>query len=131
MAGKKKLTALVQSMEPKLSEENYVFCSVPVEQLATLNVTPVCQFREVEGMTLIITKQQAEQANINYEFVYRMITLFVHSSLEAVRFLAAITNKLAEKEISVNAVSAYYHDHLFIPINKAEEAMQILTEMIK
>lgn len=131
MAGEKKLSALLQSMKPKLIEEKYVFCSVPIEQVATLNIIPVCQFRELEGMTSIITKQQAEQANLNYDFVCRMITLFVHSSLEAVGFLAAITNKLAENEISVNAVSAYYHDHLFVPVNKAEEAMQILTEMIE
>jgi uncharacterized protein len=131
MAGEQKLSVLLQSMKPKLIEEEYVFCSVSVEQVATLNVTPVCQFRELEGITLIITKQQAEQANLNYEFVCRMITLFVHSSLEAVGFLAAITNKLAENEISVNAVSAYYHDHLFVPANKAEQVMQILTDMIK
>ncbi len=129
MAGEKNLTALLQSMKPKLVEEDYVFCSVSIERVAALNLTPVCQFRELEGITLIITKQQAEQANINYEFVCRMITLLVHSSLEAVGFLAAITNKLAENEISVNAVSAYYHDHLFIPVDKAEQAIQILTEM--
>lgn len=131
MTGEKNLNALVQSMKPKLIEEEYVFCSVPVKQVATLNVDPVCQFRELEGMTLILTKQQAEKANLDYEFVCRMITLLVHSSLEAVGFLATITNKLAENDISVNAVSAYYHDHLFVPANKAEQAMYILTEMSK
>ena len=52
-----------------------------------------------------------------------MITLSVHSSLDAVGFLAAITNKLAAAAISFNPVSAYYHDHLFIPANRAEQAM--------
>lgn len=131
MSGEKDLNTLVQSMQPKLIEEEYVFCSVPVEEVAALNVTPICQFREVEGMTLILTRQQAEEANLNYKFVWRMITLLVHSSLEAVGFLAAMTSKLAEKGISVNAVSAYYHDHLFVPANKAEQAMHILTSMSK
>lgn len=131
MTGEKDLNTLVQSMQPKLIEEEYIFCSVPIEQVAALNVTPICQFREVEGMTLILTKQEAEEANLNNEFVWRMITVLVHSSLEAVGFLAAVTNKLADEDISVNAVSAYYHDHLFIPANKAEKAMHILTSMSK
>lgn len=131
MTGEKDLNTLFQSMQPKLIDEEYVFCSVPIEQLATLNVTAICQFREVEGMTLILTKHQAEKAQLSYELVWRMITLLVHSSLEAVGFLAAITNKLAEQSISANAVSAYYHDYLFVPANKAEQAMHILKEMSK
>ncbi len=131
MTGEKNLTALLKSMKPRLFEEDYVFCSVSIERVAALNLIPICQFQELGGMTLIITKQQAEQASLDYEFVCRMITLLVHSSLEAVGFLAAITNKLAEKDISVNAVSAYYHDHLFVPTNKAEQVMQILIEMSK
>lgn len=118
-------------MKLKLIEEEYVFCSVPVEQVATLNVNPICQFQELEGTTLILTRQQAKKANLNYEFVCRLITLSVYSSLEAVGFLAVITNKLAENDISVNAVSAYYHDYLFVPANKAEQVMHILTEMSK
>lgn len=53
----------------------------------------------------------------------------VHSSLEAVGFIAAIANKLAENGISVNVVSAYYHDHLFVSSEKAEQVMQLLAEM--
>lgn len=55
-----------------------------------------------------------------------MITLTVHSNLNAVGFLAAVAAKLAEHQISVNVVSAFYHDHLFVPDEKAEQAMQIL-----
>ena len=60
-----------------------------------------------------------------------MITLTVHSSLEAVGFLAVITRKLAQHSISVNAVSAYHHDHLFVPVACAEEAMILLADMAK
>ncbi len=131
MTGEKNLAALLQSMQPKLMADVYVFCYVYIARFVTLELTPICQFREVEGMTLIITKQQAEQSTLDYEFVSRMITLSVHSSLEAVGFLATVTNKLAEKDIRVNAIFAYYHDHLFVPVNKVKQAMQILTEMTK
>ena len=58
-----------------------------------------------------------------------MITLTVHSSLEAVGFLAAITARLAAAGISVNAVSGFYHDHLFVPEHKADEALHHLQNM--
>ncbi|MGV0026963.1 ACT domain-containing protein [Phormidesmis priestleyi] len=58
-----------------------------------------------------------------------MITLSIHSSLEAIEFLAAITTKLAENGISVNAVSAYYNDHLFVSVENVDRAFQLLLEM--
>jgi hypothetical protein len=29
--------------------------------------------------------------------------------------------------ISVNPVSGFYHDHLFVPVDRAEEAMRLLV----
>ena len=58
-----------------------------------------------------------------------MIKLEVHSSLNAVGFIAAIAGRLAQAGISVNPVSAYFHDYLFVPTNKADEAMRILEGM--
>jgi hypothetical protein len=58
-----------------------------------------------------------------------MVTLTVHSALDAVGFLAAITTRLAAAGISVNAVSAFFHDHLFVPVGRAEETVEILCRM--
>jgi hypothetical protein len=58
-----------------------------------------------------------------------MITLEVHSSLEAVGFLAAIATRLAAAGIGVNPVAGYFHDHLFVPEARAEEAMRLLDEL--
>jgi uncharacterized protein len=66
---------------------------------------------------------------LSYQFASRLITLTVHSSLDAVGFLAAITVRLAEAGISVNAVSAFYHDHLFVPDHRADQALSILRDM--
>jgi hypothetical protein len=58
-----------------------------------------------------------------------MVTLNIHSSLEAVGFLAAITTRLATAGMGVNPVSAFYHDHLFVPADRAEEALELLMEL--
>jgi hypothetical protein len=129
MAGETNLSLLLQSMQPVLDAEDYVFCSIHYQHLAQLNCEPLCQFREEEGLTLILTRGQADDEALAYTAVFRRITLTIHSSLEAVGFLAAITNQLASQGISVNPVSAYYHDHLFVPAAQAETVMQLLQEL--
>lgn len=88
-------------------------------------------FHEEEGVTFIVEKEIAEKNNLAYDKIWSLITLKVHSDLSAVGFLAAITKALAEAGISVNAVSAYYHDHLFVPEEKKEEAMKVLKKLSK
>ena len=58
-----------------------------------------------------------------------MITCEVHSSLEAVGFLAVIANVLKEKNMGVNPVAGFFHDHLFVPLGCEEEAMSALREL--
>ena len=50
----------------------------------------------------------------------------VHSNLEAVGFLARITEVLAAQGISVNVISAFYHDYLYINKDQAQEALNLL-----
>ena len=59
-----------------------------------------------------------------------MITLNVHSSLDAIGVLAAITARLAAASMGVNPVSGYFHDHLFVPVDRADEAMAILEDIV-
>jgi len=92
-------------------------------------IEPVMTFREAEGTTLIVLRDQAAAAGLPATFPSRMITLEVASSLEAVGFLAAITAALACAGIAVNPVSAFHHDHLFVPEGRADEAMAILRAM--
>ena len=86
-------------------------------------------FYEAEGLTLILDKEAAESAGLDYTFECCMITLAIHSALEAIGFMAHISRLLADAGISVNPVAGYYHDHLFVPVSKADEAMRILENM--
>lgn len=128
MSGETELSTLIKGMKPQLQAGEYVFCSVPVDQVP-VDIEPVCVFREVEGMTFIITKQQADQLSISYSFIAAWITLTIHSSLEAVGLTAAISHQLAKANISCNIVAAYYHDHLFVKSEDAQRAMEILSLM--
>ena len=86
-------------------------------------------FRESEGPTLIVLEEEARRAGLTATFRCRMITLDIHSSLDAVGFMAAITRRLAADGMGVNPVSAYFHDHLFVPADRAEEAVALLEQL--
>ena len=94
-------------------------------------LNPIGIFHEKEGVTFILEQQDAVNKKIHYLSVYRLITLNVHSSLDAVGLTAAFSAKLAEKNISANVVTAYYHDHIFVPEEKAEQALNAILELQK
>ncbi len=92
---------------------------------------PLLQFHEDEGLTIILKKEQADSASLEYSGVWSRITLTVHSSLEAVGLLAAVTRVLADASVPCNVVSAYYHDHLFVPESLADRALKTLERLIQ
>ena len=128
MAGETNLQKLLQGMQPELNEGEYVFCTVAsLQQAAALN--PVCIFQEKEAVTIIVSKQQADEAALPYTVLCAWITLTVHSSLEAVGLTAAVSKALTEANISCNVVAAYYHDHIFVPVKDATRALAVLTQL--
>ena len=129
MTGETDLRKLLASMTPQLLPDVHVFATLAQGASLPNGLDPVMSFREREGTTLIVTEDQARAAGLGSIFRCRMITLDIHSSLEAVGFLAAITTRLAAAGMGVNPVSAFYHDHLFVPADRAEEAMELLRRL--
>ena len=75
-------------------------------------------FEEAEGTTYILRKEEAEDAWLDCEFPSRIITLEIHSSLDAVGFFARIATALAKAGIGVNPVSGY-----FVRLELTDQAM--------
>lgn len=129
MTGETDLSTLLKSMKPEVQEGEFVFCSLDPRSFRELTIEALCTFREREGVTLILSKKIADKLSLEYSYVSRMITLTIHSGLKAVGFLVKITGKLAENGISVNSVSAYYHDHLFVAPEDVERTMGLLRKL--
>ncbi|MGO4707071.1 ACT domain-containing protein [Microvirga sp. 2MCAF38] len=128
MKGETVLQRLIASMTPDLRPETYVFVTSAYPSPDLLGEA-LMFFRETEGVTLILAKATAQARGLASIYPCRCITLSIHSSLEAVGFLAAITGALAQAGIGVNPVSAYFHDHLFIAEEHGDKAMTILTRL--
>lgn len=129
MSGETDLHKLIGSMSPELLPGVHVFATLPSGAPRPAVLDPVMIFREREGDTLILRESEARAAGLPFAFRSRMITLNVHSSLDAVGFLAAVTARLAAAGMGVNPVSAYFHDHLFVPADRADEAMAIVKAL--
>lgn len=124
------LQTLLRHVQPVLQDGVYVFAMTDLSLQDAAALNPVQVFREEEGTALILQKDMAEHHGIAYRYPARMITLNAYSALDAVGFLAAITRVLADAGISVNPVSAFYHDHLFVPEERADEAMALLRDFM-
>ncbi len=128
MSGEISLNKLLTTLSVQLVDGVYVFVTL-ADNSVPENITARMVFREAEGTTLIVLKSEAETFGLAYEFPCRMITLNVHSSLEAVGFIARIATELARHEMGVNPVSGFFHDHLFVPDGREQDALRILEEI--
>ncbi|MFM2041653.1 MAG: hypothetical protein RLY86_229 [Pseudomonadota bacterium] len=129
MTGESDLRTLLAGMAPRLHPDLYVFATLPPGQPVPPGADPRMTFREEEGTSLILTAAAAQAVGIPGSFPCRMITLEIHSALAAVGFLAAIIPALAHAGMGVNPVAAFHHDHLFIPADRANDAMVILRRI--
>lgn len=106
----------------------YVYCSFSDFVLPD-GVPAFCTIRESEGLTAIVERADARRLRLAYIYDARLITLSVHSSLNAVGFIKVISGKLADAGIPCNVIAGYYHDHILVPVDRADEAMDRLREI--
>jgi hypothetical protein len=127
----KDLGKLLSSMQPRLQPGSFVFCTVSENRYRNMQVEPLCYFREDEGISLILSKENADKLALQYSSSWSLITCEVNSDLNAVGFIAAISHQLAIAGIPTNPVSAYFHDHLFVPNELAQQATNLLVKLSK
>ncbi len=128
MSGETRLDELIRSLSAVLVDGVFVFVTMPADHLPK-GLKPRMIFEEAEGTTVISLRTEAEAHGLTFEFPCRMITLNIHSSLQAVGFIARIATELAKHNMGVNPVSGFFHDHLFVPEGREDEAMRVLKDL--
>lgn len=122
------LSLLLRSMEPVLNPGTYAFVSVPNEEkLASVQVA--ASIRGAEGLSAVIAEADAIALSLPILFRAAWITLSVNSDLQAVGFTAAFATALAQAGISCNIIAGARHDHIFVPVEHAAEAMVVLNQL--
>ena len=128
MSGPTDLDQLLREMAPVIDPGEWVFVSLNDKSIAA-SLNPICTFVEAEGLTAICRRDRALRADLPFEGVFSHIRLTVHSSLHAVGLIAAVAAALRKSGIPCNVVSAFHHDHLFVPVEQAKEAEQLLQDL--
>jgi hypothetical protein len=128
--GEHDLALLLQRLEPELMAGEFIFCFAATGALEDfLDLVPLAVMAEPEGLTLVLLRDIAQEAGFACDVVLRCITLTVHSSLEAVGLTAAVATALADAGISANVIAGYFHDHIFVPAERAEQALAVLKQL--
>ncbi|AEY93597.1 MULTISPECIES: ACT domain-containing protein [Streptomyces] len=127
MTGESDLRTLLGGMRPELNPGRYVFTMA--EGGVPSGCSPVVTVAEREGLTLVLPQADADAAGMAYDYVAGWITLRVHSALDAIGLTAAVARALADEGLSCNVVAGFHHDHLFVPHDQAERAVEILRRL--
>lgn len=122
------LQVLLRSMEPVLNAGAFAYVSVP-HSTDVASIPHIALVREVEGITLVMIEELALQHMLPALFRCAWITLNVHSDLQAVGLTAAFAQVLGQAGISCNVVAGAFHDHIFVPLEKAQAAMDALRQL--
>jgi len=127
--GEKNLRTLLQTMQPTLLSGTWAFATVPRGKTMPEGLHPLATYHEPEGTSLLLDEKELLKSGLPHAFFCRGISLNVNSSLYAVGFLAAIADVLAKAAMSINIVSAYHRDYLFVPKDRADEAVKLLKKL--
>lgn len=121
---------MISKMTPEVRAGSFVFVTTDNPVLgASLSSEAVSMFKEDEGISMIIPIELAEKNNFGVDDPMRCITLNVYSSLNGVGLTSAVSTALGDNAIPCNIVAAFHHDHVFVPSDMCERAMQALTSL--
>ncbi|HKU43451.1 MAG TPA: ACT domain-containing protein [Polyangiales bacterium] len=119
------LQTLVSKLEPARHPGVYAYSIAPFDaDLGALD--PVALIREEDGWTVVAEESQIRRARLPVLFRAAWITLSVGSDLHSVGFTATFSTALAEARISCNVIAGAHHDHVFVPIELADQALAML-----
>lgn len=77
--------------------------------------------------TLVLPVDAAQRAGLPVVVEMTWLTLTVQSSLEAVGLTAAFSARLGDHGIACNVLAGYHHDHILVPVDRADDAVAALT----
>jgi len=102
----------------------YVAVAVPTPGLLAAAHAMVI---EGETTTLVLPQEAAQRAGFTVDLEMAWLSLTVQSSLEAVGLTAAFAATLGEVGIPCNVLAGFHHDHILVPADRADDAIDALT----
>ncbi|MEO1060684.1 MAG: ACT domain-containing protein [Actinomycetota bacterium] len=127
MAGLTDLAELLAALAVERRPGTYAV--VTVAEPVDLGDGVAALIAEAEGTTAVVEVGSARRRGWAVDFEAAWLTLTVHSSLEAVGLTAACSEALAREGIACNVLAAFHHDHLLVPVDRADDAVAALEAL--
>jgi hypothetical protein len=119
------LDHLLRNMAPALNPGVYVFASLPLGSPIDPQ-SVVAYLREPESISGVLAEPDAIRLGLPVLFRSAWLTLTVNSDLADVGFTAAFSMALAQAGISCNVIAGVHHDHIFVPYEQRDAALETL-----
>lgn len=130
MTKESSLQEILQQLEPALSTETFVYVGVSSQSLLkVLGYDPVAFFKEKEGITLIVRKEDADNNFLSYQHELCQIVFHAPFHFDCVGLTAIVTSALAKAGISVIPQLTVYNRSLYVKKEDAHTALEILKVM--
>ncbi|MDW3212944.1 MAG: ACT domain-containing protein [Ilumatobacteraceae bacterium] len=126
MAGETDLAKMLATLDVDRRPGRFAFVSGDHPELRS---GAVAMIEETEGTTLVVPVASAREAGLAVEFEAAWLTLTVFSALEAVGLTAAFSAALGEVDIPCNVLAGYHHDHLLVPVDRVDDAVEALLAL--
>ena len=124
--GETDLALMLATLTVERRDGDFTFVSVPGWPTDELAAVAHAVIVEDEGTTMVLRVDDARAAHLSYDVEMAWLTLAVHSSLDAVGLTAAFSRALGDDGISCNVLAGYHHDHLLVPVDRADDAIAAL-----
>lgn len=128
MAGLTDLDEMLASLAVERRDGTFTVIRVEADGL-TLGDGIEALVTETEGTTAVVEIDAARRRGWVVEFEAAWLTLTVHSSLEAVGLTAAVSDVLAADGIACNVLAGFHHDHLLVPVDRADDATAAIRRL--
>lgn len=130
MSGETDLSSMLESLTVSVRPEPYVVISLPPDTTPpAIGDGVAAVIEEVEGPTVVVTLSRAAREAWPHDFVASWLTLDIHSALEAVGLTATFSRQLGRAGIPCNVIAGFFHDHILVPIDKTDAAVQVIEAL--
>jgi uncharacterized protein len=113
---------------PRRRPGEFVFVSV-TDRAVLGGIEPLATVVEDEGLSAVLRREDADGAGHGYDYLAAWITLETETTPAMVGITAAVSGALADAGISCNVLAGARHDHLLVPVERAEEALGLVEAL--
>lgn len=127
-AGERDLAAILAALTVARRDGTWVVCEVDPRHVPDLDLVSALVVED-EATTVVVGEQDAVRLGLVPRFRAAWLTVEVATALDGVGLTAVLAGALAEHGLPCNVLAGSRHDHLLVPVERADEALAALRSL--